>query len=137
MFHGIATENFERSIRPIKELDADVYVIQECENPKCSRQSEYEEFASNSLWVGATPNKGLGIFAKEYVDLRNNNWDASKLRNFLSVNINGKFDLLGVWAMSPYIEVHYDYQTINIDKLRENSVIIGDFNSNVIWDKKA
>lgn len=52
------------------------------------------------------------------------------------MKINGKYDLVGVWACSPYIEEYYVYQSINIDKYTENTILIGDFNSNAIWDRK-
>lgn len=121
----------------ILEYNADVYVIQECENPKNVKDEEYKLFAKNYVWIGENNNKGLGIFAKPEIKLKRNNWSDYCLKFFLPVNINDKFDILGVWACAPYIEEYYIYQAINIEKFNSNTIIIGDFNSNKIWDKKG
>lgn len=127
---------FREKHKIIKSLDADIYVIQECENPLLCNNKEYKKFASNYFWVGDNKNKGLGIFAKDEIKLKKNNWNSYCLRNFLSVKINDKFDILGIWACKPYIEEYYIYQSINIKKYNNNTIIIGDFNSNKIWDSK-
>ena len=120
----------------IQAYDADVYVIQECENPFVRGNKSYKNFASNFLWTGENPNKGLGIFAKENILLTPQNWPSYCLRCFLPVRINDVFNLLGVWACDPYIAEYYVYQNINFDRYSRDMIIIGDFNSNVIWDKK-
>ena len=53
---------FRRKYSAIQELNADIYVIQECENPPTTKDEEYKKFANNYIWVGYK-NKGLGIFA--------------------------------------------------------------------------
>ena len=58
----------------IKQLDADVYIIQECENPIESRHKEYIKRANNYLWIGDTKNKGLGVFAKPEIELQKLDW---------------------------------------------------------------
>ena len=103
---------FREKFQDILELDADIYVIQECENPAESSCIEYLDFAQNYLWIGEHKSKGLGVFAKEGVRMRENNWKKFCLRNFLSVNINNSFDLVAVWACRPYIEEYYIYQSI-------------------------
>ena len=94
---------FREKFRDILELDADIYVIQECENPAESSCVEYVDFAKNHLWIGEHKSKGLGVFAREGVRMRENDWKKFCLRNFLSVNINNSFDLVAVWACHPYI----------------------------------
>lgn len=127
---------FREKFKPIQNVNADIYVIQECENPKKYIESEYDNFAKNYIQIGENENKGLGIFASELVKISNNNWKSYCLRNFLSVKINGEFDLLGIWVCNPYIEEYYIYQSINIENYNNKIIIIGDFNSNSIWDKK-
>ena len=126
--------NFREKFREIQKLNADIYVIQECENPVTTNNPEYNDFAKNYIWVGHSKNKGLGVFANKSITLQNNNWDSYCLKNFLSVRINNKFDLVAVWACKPYIEEYYIYQSIHIDKYNSNTILIGDFNSNQIWD---
>lgn len=125
---------FREKYSLIKPYNADIYVIQECENPQ-KHPVILSEFYANYFWYGEKDSKGLGIFAKPEIQMIKNDWPTYCLRHFLSVRINGTFDLLGVWASAPYIEEYYIYQTINIDKYTESTVIIGDFNSNTIWDR--
>ena len=127
---------FREKFRDIHTLDADIYVIQECENPAESTNVEYKKFAQNYLWIGEHKNKGLGVFAKSGISLTENDWPKYCLRNFLSIRVNEAFDLVAVWACKPYIEEYYIYQSINISNYNKNTIIIGDFNSNAIWDKK-
>lgn len=70
----IVTWNCNRQFRTkfteIVEEDADIYVIQECEDPLKSKNEEYLEFAGdNYFWTGENKNMGLGIFAKSDVKL--------------------------------------------------------------------
>lgn len=127
---------FREKFQDIIAVDADIYVIQECENPAECKSITYREFAHNYLWIGENKNKGLGVFAKNDIQLRENNWQKYCLRNFLSVRVNDLFDLVAVWACKPYIEEYYIYQSINIPNYTTQTVIIGDFNSNAIWDRK-
>ncbi len=128
---------FREKLKYIKKYKADIYVIQECENPSQCQDATYRAFAENYSWIGENKNKGLGIFARKNIVMRRNTWEAYCLRFFMSVNINNKFDLLGVWACRPYIEEYYIYQEINFSHFNNHTVIIGDFNSNAKWDKKC
>lgn len=128
--------SFREKFQLIQSLQADIYVIQECENPVETRHNAYASFANNHLWCGKSKNKGLGIFASNTVQMTENNWEKPDLHCFLSANINAQFDLVGVWACKPYIEEYCSYQQININRINSSTVIIGDFNSNRLWDKK-
>ena len=48
----------------ISKYDADIYVIQECENPRQTNSLPYKQFAANYIWKGDLSYKGLGVFAK-------------------------------------------------------------------------
>ena len=125
---------FRNKYKEISEIDADIYVICECEDPNNTESKKYKEFASNHYWIGDNKNKGLGIFAKDNIKLEpipDNNQD---LRYFIPLRVNDTFNLLGVWAMPDYVEMIHDYYNANRELFNENLVMCGDFNSNVVLD---
>lgn len=127
---------FREKFELVSRLEADLYVIQECEDPQVCRHEAYREFASHGLWTGEKPYKGLGIFARNGTSLSRLDWEPYCLRHFLPVRVNDSWNLLGVWAAKPHIEEYYVYHCIHRDKMDERTVVIGDFNSNQRWDTK-
>lgn len=135
---------FRKKFQAILVFEADLYIIQECENPFESKHKEYEKWAKNYLWIGDSKNKGLGIFAKTDIKLEKLNWSNQfkehSVKYFLPCRVNNDFNLLAVWTHrnnSPnfgYIGQLWKYLQINKDKL-ENAIIAGDFNSSAIWDE--
>uniref|UniRef100_UPI0025CB8A57 hypothetical protein n=1 Tax=uncultured Methanobrevibacter sp. TaxID=253161 RepID=UPI0025CB8A57 len=101
---------FSEKFPTILEEDADIYVIQECENPVIVNLKEYGEFASNYFWVGENQYYGLGIFVKDNVKLELIDLDDKGLRYFIPVRVNDDFNLLGIWT-NPDMEgnkvIHY------------------------------
>lgn len=55
---------FRKKFDYISILNADIYIIQECENPVESKDQKYQEWAANYIWIGDHKNKGLAIFAR-------------------------------------------------------------------------
>lgn len=55
----IVSWNCSGKFRDISALDADIYVIQECENPAECTSVAYKAFAQNYIWTGESKNKGL------------------------------------------------------------------------------
>lgn len=125
---------FREKFSVLSELDADIYVVQECENP-VKYKKQFASFYSDYIWYGEKDSKGLGIFLHPDIEFTQNDWATYCLRHFISIRVNNDFDLLGVWASPPYIEEYYIYQTINLGHYNKKLLLIGDFNSNVIWDK--
>lgn len=133
-----------RKFQTLSELEADIYIIQECENPATSENSDYQKWAENHLWIGDSRNKGLGIFASSKFEIKLHDWTNSYLdhnvKHFLPCSVNGDFDLIGVWTHrnnSPnfgYIGQFWKYLQLHKLKFRK-TVIAGDFNSKVIWDE--
>ncbi|AWX31861.1 endonuclease/exonuclease/phosphatase family protein [Methanosphaera sp. BMS] len=131
-------------------VDADIYVICECENPDESHPDykEYKEliqdlFGDNHYWVGNLPYKGLGIFAKDNVDLieleTNGNFEF-----FKAFRVNDSFNLLTIWVqdkdkekgLNPYVEMIHDFFDANTELFDENLIICGDLNSSAVFDHK-
>ncbi|WP_036152242.1 endonuclease/exonuclease/phosphatase family protein [Maribacter forsetii] len=133
-----------RKFEHLLSFDADIIVVQECENPAETTHKDYCQFAKNYLWTGDSKNKGIGVFAKEHIKLERLNWSNyyqdHQVKRFLPCSINGEFELLAVWNHSNksptfgYIGQLWKYLQINKSHLNK-CLIIGDFNSNKIWDK--
>tara|TARA_R110002049_G_scaffold308133_1_gene511028 strand:+ start:757 stop:1491 length:735 start_codon:yes stop_codon:yes gene_type:complete len=138
--NGALRKKFES----ISDFDADMYIIQECENPAQTSHEEYKKWAGNYLWIGDSKNKGVGIFAKNNIQLTKLNWSDNyedhKVKHFLPCSVNDDFNLLAVWNHSNnsptfgYIGQFWKYLQINKENLNK-CLILGDFNSNKIWDK--
>ena len=79
---------FREKYKIIARLNADIYVIQDCENPLISGREEYMAFAENHLWIGNNKNKGLGIFAKPSIHLKRYKRDTIGLFYFLPCRIS-------------------------------------------------
>ena len=124
-------------------FEADILIIQECENPVHTNDLKYKTFAKNYFWIGKNKNKGLGIFAKENILIEKLDWsneyDDHQVNYFLPIIINRKQKLLALWAHhndSPtfeYIGQVWKYLKINHQNI-DNTILVGDFNSNAIWD---
>ncbi|HIX02422.1 MAG TPA: hypothetical protein H9861_06670 [Candidatus Ligilactobacillus excrementigallinarum] len=114
---------------------ADLYVIQECEDPARTKNKEYQKFAQNYLWIGDNKNKGLGVFARKNKKLEMIEIDNHYLRYILPFKF-GNENFFGIWACMRYVEDLVVYFSIYQKMLTKSPIIIGDFNSNVIWDKK-
>ena len=136
-----ANGKFSEKFQAILEENADIYVIQECENPLITESEEYLEFASNYYWVGQNKYYGLAIFAKDNIKLELMDLDDNGLRYFIPVRVNDDFNLLGVWTnpdmdgtktiyypkeITKYYEEHNDSGFFN-----EDMIICGDFNCDV------
>lgn len=131
---------FRKKFNNISNEDADIYIIQECEDPARSNDEIFRKWATNYLWVGENKNKGLGVFAANGIEIENLYWDTEGLKYFIACRVNDKFNLVAAWchgANSPtfgYIGQLWKYLQIHKLKLGD-SIIAGDFNSNAIWDK--
>ncbi|MFN8297167.1 MAG: hypothetical protein U0T69_13295 [Chitinophagales bacterium] len=135
---------FRNKFENISNYSADLYIIQECENPAESLHKKYKEWASNYIWLGDTKNKGLAVFARPEIKLEKLNWSNQfndhQVKYFLPCKINQDFDLLAVWTHrnnSPnfgYIGQLWKYLQINKSEL-STTIIAGDFNSNTNWDE--
>jgi exonuclease III len=138
--NGALRKKFEK----LEEFDAEVLIVQECENPEFVKEKLYRNWANNYLWIGDNKNKGVGVFAKPEIRLKKLDWSNSfrnsSVKYFLPCNINNQFNLLAVWTHynnSPnfrYIGQFWKYMQIN-KPLFNNILIAGDFNSNSCWDQ--
>jgi exonuclease III len=130
-----------KKLGAISAFNADVFIIQECEDPACSSDAAYRTWAGNHLWVGTNKNRGIGVFAKSTVSLRRVDLDVGSLELFLPCIVADKISLLATWtreAKSPtfrYIGQLWKFLQRHPKFLsNEKSMLIGDLNSSVRWD---
>ncbi len=131
---------FRRKFDRIASLDADIFVIQECEDPANSH-SAYHDWAGSHVWRGGSSSKGIGVFVKNGLSIAPLDWPDHGLQQFLPVAIGDRLNLLAVWTKnSPkmsYIGQFWQYVRHHSDRFDRNSIFCGDFNSNAIWDKRG
>ncbi len=83
--------------------EADIYVIQECEDPAQCKDKKYQEWASNSLWIGDSKNKGVGIFCMDIrTSLERLDWSnvfrGHPVKHFLAAIVDDRLQILCVWT---------------------------------------
>lgn len=141
---------FRKKFHLLDSYNADILIIQECENPQLSTKEFKNWVGENYLWEGNNKNKGLGIFVRnndfslktlDWSDV-NINYKNETLESFIPCKINDKLILLGVWTkyanseVFGYIGQFWKYLQLHKNKIEKEDIIIaGDFNSNAIWDK--
>lgn len=128
---------FREKYKEIAKLNGDVYVIQECEDPERCQSHEYKEFVRNGFWIGDISFKGLLVFSPNpNIRLKFLDWNVRNFRYFLPVRVNDIFTVVGSWACKPYIEEFCDFIHSSKSHLTNDTIIIGDINSNVVFDKE-
>lgn len=131
---------FRRKFDRIAGLNADVFVIQECEDPAKS-SSDYQDWAGSYLWAGGSTHKGIGIFAKNGLTIKPLDWESHELKQFLPVNIGDRINILAVWTkhapVMRYVGQFWQYLNHHKALFDHDLIICGDFNSNSNWDRKG
>ncbi len=136
-----------RKFDALMRLKPDVAVISECANlQRLQDRGAGEWFQGDPVWVGDNPNKGLAVFTFNGYRARPHAPHYPTLRYVVPVHVEGPlpFNLLAVWAqnasggntrkhqLGPLRRALSKYAS---DFLRHPSVIAGDLNNNVIWDR--
>lgn len=123
----------------------DILIVPECEHPDKLKFNTDTPKPTDILWFGMNRNKGIGIFSYTKFKFKLLNTHNPNLRMIIPIGVTGgkyDFTLYAIWANNPgdpdgqYIEQvwkaiqHYDQD------LNNTTILIGDFNSNSIWDRK-
>ena len=135
-----------KKVVPLMALQPDIAIIPECAEPKVVKKKANEFEFSNAVWIGKSTNKGLGVFTFGSFTAIKSPIFIPDFELFLPVKISGQqtFNLLAVWDFHyrSKLPAHQNgagtraalrhYQEFISE---EPSVVAGDFNNNVFWDK--
>jgi len=134
---------FRDKYQLLDQYNADILIIQECEDPQQSSDSKYKLWAENYLWVGDRKHQGLGVFAKTNIKLEALPPVSNTYKLFLPVLVNNQYSLIGVWTKSAstikkgYINQLWNFLLENRIILDFSKIIIaGDWNSNAQSNNK-
>lgn len=130
--------------RKYKELfnafpDADVFVVQECENPAFYNDTEYRAIFQTGFHAG-TPDyytKGIGVFSRKMLWVRRTKCkyaDTVMMMGYAPFEVGGKTNILAVWPHGKYVEEMIDFLKLNEGILTNDMLIIGDTNSNTVFN---
>lgn len=135
---------FRKKAEFILREKPDILIIPECENEEKLEFDMFTQSPTDTVWFGDNPNKGIGVFSYgnykiELLDIHN-----PEFRYVLPLSVsNGNihFTVFAIWSQEPEKSNNYTEQVWNAVHFYnnllddENIILVGDFNSNTIWDK--
>jgi exonuclease III len=138
---------FRKKIKILDELNPDIAIIQECENEEVLKRKKTNLSYDKFIWYGKNKNKGLGVMAFNGFDIELMDHNEG-FEYILPIRVHKdrtEFILLAVWTQLVNKNI-YDSYVVQATRAfifynnllkKENVLIIGDFNSNAIWDNGA
>lgn len=137
---------FRKKYQSVINFDLDLAVIQECEHEEKIRSALEHNHYTDHIWYGKNKHKGIGIFAFNGATLQLMPEFDPQFEYVLPIQYEkeGKvICLFAIWAMPHLTQRAKDYVGQIWGALQHYShllsqdcLLIGDFNSNAIWDKK-
>jgi exodeoxyribonuclease-3 len=137
---------FRKKADLILTYKPDILIVPECEHPEKLLFPIDTPKPTDTLWFGKNQNKGLAIFSYSnfrFTVLDIHNQDLKMIIPIAVTDGQFDFNLFAIWANNPtdrdgqYVEqiwkaIHH-YNNLLTDT---KTILVGDFNSNTIWDRK-
>lgn len=138
---------FRKKAEVILRRKPDILVIQECEHPAKLDVDSMILKPTDVLWFGDNVHKGLGVFSYSGYRFQLFDQHNPKIKYVVPILVsNGdiEFTLFAIWANNredpdgQYVEqIWKGIQEYSPLLRAQNVILIGDFNSNTIWDRKS
>ena len=128
---------FSKKVPLLEQFSPDVAVVQECARP--------EEESTQRLWFGSKPKQGIAVLSSNGYALQRLPEADDAPPYVIPVQVTGPstFLLLAVWSQrGPRHRYRYVAGVVRAVELYRDlivsqpTVLIGDLNSNVIWDRR-
>ncbi|TFH04462.1 MAG: endonuclease/exonuclease/phosphatase family protein [Methanosarcina sp.] len=132
---------FRKKYEQILSYEPDLLIVPECEHPDKLNNKFYD----NVLWIGDNRNKGLAVFSFNDFEITIHEAYCESYKYVLPVKVinNKEINLIAVWSQNNKEDPRRRYigevwQSLNYykDMFKSPTIIAGDFNWNVIWDKE-
>ena len=132
---------FRKKYGKILPYNPDLLIVPECEYP----DKFTDDFYSNVLWIGDNKNKGLGVFSFNDVEISLHESYCEEYKYVLPIKMTNPTatNLIAIWSQNNKEDPKRRYigevwKSLNYykDMLKSPVIIAGDFNWNVIWDRK-
>ncbi|MDR7664352.1 endonuclease/exonuclease/phosphatase family protein [Methanosarcina sp. Z-7115] len=132
---------FRKKYEQILPYDPDLLIVPECEHPDKFNNKFYD----NVLWIGDNRNKGLAVFSFNDFEITTHESYCNNYKYVLPVKVtdNEAINLVAIWSQNNKEDPRRRYigeiwQSLNYykDMFKSPTIIAGDFNWNVIWDKE-
>lgn len=137
---------FRRKWEYLLPYELDIMIIQECEHESKYKPKEIIPDYNQFLWIGDNNNKGVGIISFNDYQIKISDKYTDKFKYIIPINVikpdGAKFTLFALWAMPHKVKaqsyVGQVWSALNYYKsmLSGDTILIGDFNSNQIWDSE-
>ena len=135
---------FRKKMGHIGPYKPDLLVVQECEHPSKFKDDVFVTQPNEFLWVGDNLNKGLGIMSFHDYHIAITRGYEPAYRYIVPITLSGpvRASLFAVWAMpsahnrkDSYVGQVWNAMQHYRPMLKENTLIIGDLNSNTQFDQ--
>lgn len=129
-------------IHQIMPYSPGILIVSECEKP-----TKYDQqFYCETIWDGDNENKGLGIFGFNGVSIEIHPSYSKKYRYVIPIKVTNSKDmselnLIAMWIQQDskgrYVTQVWDALNYYKDLLDSDTIVVGDLNSSIFWDKKS
>lgn len=137
---------FRHKYNFVSELNPDIMVIPESESPDFLNDNKKTIPCNSHIWCGEREFKGLSIFACNGYNARVADFYDNEFKYVIPVEVSGcgeNFLLMAVWTKfvghfrDSYVAQAYRAICMYEQYFTSNTIIIGDFNSNAIWNNSC
>jgi exonuclease III len=134
---------FRKKSAILEDFKPDIAILQECESKEVLEEKRANIPYTQYIWFGDNKNKGLGImtFNGFEVEVLNYNKDFKYVVPLRIYDDKNEVYLLAIWTQLVKKDIYHSYVVQAArsfkyykDLLDKECIIIGDFNSNAIWD---
>lgn len=137
---------FRKKNKKILELNPDILIVPECEKEEKLEFGKLTPNPTDFFWYSSNESKGIGIFSYSDYKFELLNEFNPKFRYIIPLKVSNNEDyflLFAIWAMDNkeepqaryiaqvWLALNYYSHLLNL-----STILVGDFNSNQIWDVK-